>query len=57
MVNVFASWPGEGGKAWRGWKVRRNEASEFRCLTVKDIVNEVLDETIEEIGEAHSLQV
>jgi len=37
-----------------GWKVRRKEASLLRCLTVKDIF-ELLYETIENVGEGHSI--
>ncbi len=37
MVKVFEDRPGVGGKGKMGWKVRRNEASALRCLTVNDI--------------------
>lgn len=36
-VKVLGVWPSGGGKLRSGWKVRRNEASELRCLTVNDI--------------------
>lgn len=60
IVNSFVGWPGEGGKGRMGRKVRRNEASELRDLTVRDIlvtveeVFEVVDETIDEVREAHN---
>jgi hypothetical protein len=38
IVNGLFDCPGVGGKVFGiGSKVRRNEASEFRCLIVKDI--------------------
>lgn len=37
IVKVFDGRPGEGGKGEIGSKVRENEASLFKCLTVKDI--------------------
>ena len=37
MVNSFVGCPGEGGKGRMGRKVRRNEASELRCLIVNAI--------------------
>lgn len=55
IVKVWVDLPGEGGN-WRiGWKVRRKEASELRCLTVKDIFK-VLNNTVEEIREDHSIK-
>lgn len=33
----FEAFPGDGGKGEIGWKVRRKDASELRCLTVKDL--------------------
>jgi len=50
MVKGFSTLPGEGGKSRIGWKVRRKDASEFRCLTVKDMF-EVLDDSIKDIRE------
>lgn len=38
IVNVV-DWLGVGGKGRIGWNVRRKEASAFRCLTVKDILD------------------
>lgn len=37
----------------RGVNVRRNEASELMCLTVKDIF-EALDDGVEESAQGHS---
>jgi hypothetical protein len=47
--------PGDGGNGRMGWNVRRNEASAFRCLTVKDIFD-LLYNTVEEIREYHSIE-
>jgi hypothetical protein len=44
--------PGEGGKGTIGWKVRRKEESQLRCLTVKDIF-EVWDDSIEKTIKGH----
>jgi hypothetical protein len=52
MVNELLDWPGEGGKGRIGLKVRRNEASEFRCLTAKDIFKLVYD-LVERIRRCH----
>lgn len=52
MVKVWEGRPGEGGKGDMGAKVRRNDASLFRCLTVKDIF-ESGDEKIEKGCKAH----
>ena len=38
MVNSFGGSPGVGGNGRIGRNVRRKEASELRCLTVKDMV-------------------
>jgi hypothetical protein len=45
MVKELLVVPGEGGKSRIGWNVRRKDASELRCLTVKDIF-EVLDNSV-----------
>lgn len=37
IVKELLHCPGEGGKGEMGSKVRRNDASLFKCLTVKDI--------------------
>lgn len=55
IVKAFEGWPGEGKTSRIGWKVSRKEASELRCLIVKDIF-EALDDTVEEISEAHSIR-
>lgn len=47
--------PGDGGKGEMGEKVRRNDASLFRCLTVKDIFKSSY-EKIEKICKTHSIQ-
>lgn len=63
MVNSFVAWAGEGGKGRIGRKVRRNEASELRDLTVRDIlatieeVFEVVDERIDEVRDTHDPRV
>jgi hypothetical protein len=49
-VKELSTLAGEGGKSRIGWNVRRKDASEFRCLTVKDIF-EVLDDWIKDIRE------
>jgi len=39
-VKAWEECPGEGGKDEEiGWKVRRKDASELRCLTVRDILS------------------
>jgi len=38
IVKLWADCPGEGGKGRIGRKVSRNEASELRDLTVRDIL-------------------
>lgn len=48
MVNAFEGASADGGNCWRGWKVRRNEASPLRCLTVKDILKS-LQQAIQQI--------
>lgn len=40
-VNVV-DWPGVGGNGRIGWKVRWKEASAFRCLTVKDMLDDLV---------------
>jgi hypothetical protein len=52
IVNSLVDCPGEGGKGRIGLKVSKKEASEFRCLTVKDIF-ELLDYSVEEVREGH----
>lgn len=37
MVKAWGDCSAEGGRSRRGSKVRRKEASELRCLMVKDI--------------------
>lgn len=47
MVKACGFSPGVGGNGRIGSKVRRNEASALRCLTVKDIfdsLNDAVDE-------------
>ena len=39
MVKACEDLPGEGGKEEIGWKVRRKDASELRCLIVRDILD------------------
>jgi hypothetical protein len=39
MVKACEDRPGEGGKEEIGWKVRRKDASELRCLIVRDILD------------------
>ena len=55
IVKLLGGRPGEGGRLRTGWKVRRKDESEFRCLTVKDIFDEV-DDSIKEAHEAHDLR-
>ena len=54
MVNGLDGFSADGGNGVVGVKVRRKEASELICLTVKDIF-EALDERIEESRKGHSI--
>ena len=56
IVKAFDDGPGEGGNGRIGSKVRRKEASAFRCLTVKDIF-ELLNDAVEEGCQRHSIQI
>jgi hypothetical protein len=53
MVKSSADWVAEGRNGRMGRKLRRKEASEFRCLTVKDIF-EAIDNSIEKSLGRHS---
>jgi hypothetical protein len=55
IVKAFELCPGVGGKGAMGSKERRNEASELRCLTVKDIFESLYD-MVEKISKAHTIQ-
>lgn len=55
MVKESSGRPGEGGNGDMGANVRRNEASLFRCLTVKDIFKS-RNQKVEKIGKAHSIE-
>ena len=53
IVTALVSSPGEGGNGRTGWKVRRKEASAFRCLTVKDIFG-VSEQTVDQSRKHHA---
>lgn len=54
MVNFRLEWPGVGGRCEIGSRVRRNEASELRCLTVRDILGVLLG-MMKEIRKGHNM--
>jgi len=56
MVKDLAGLFDDGGNGSMGVKVRRNEASELMCLTVKDIF-EVLNDKIEEFVKGHGSSI
>jgi len=56
IVNGLAADLKDEGKCCMGWKVRRNEASLLRCLTVKDIFKSLYD-AVAEVGEGHNIIV